>query len=94
VLILLTYLLESPVLYVNYIRCSLFEAIDLSEKVSQENFAEIQYILSPNYNDNFFGLADYNGIDYGSADYDTSPTPTPIPTPTRIHTSVYSSVYN
>ena len=29
VLIGLTYLLESPILYVNYIRCSLFEAIDL-----------------------------------------------------------------
>jgi len=32
VLILLTYLLESPVLYVNYIRCSLFEAIDFRKK--------------------------------------------------------------
>jgi len=77
VLILLTYLLESPVLYVNYVRCSLFEAIDLSEKISQENYSEFDYNLSPNFNDNFFGLADYSGIDYGSADYDTEPIPIP-----------------
>jgi len=92
VVILLTDLLESPVLYVNYIRCSLFEAIDLPSKTAQENFIETSYSLSPNYNDNFFGLADYNGIDYGSADYNTDEVP--IPTPTRIHTNVYSSVYN
>jgi hypothetical protein len=91
-LIALTYVLESPVLYVNYIRCSLFEAVDLPKKTAQENFIEISYILSPNYKDNFFGLADYNGIDYGSADYDTS---VPItPTPIKIHNNVYSSVYN
>jgi len=71
VLIMLSYVLESPVLYVNYIRCSLFEAIDIPEEISQENFAEFDYNLSPNFNDNFFGLADYNGIDYGSADYNT-----------------------
>lgn len=69
VLIALTYLLESPVLYVNYVRCSLFEAIDLPAKTAQENFIEASYILSPNYNDNFFGQADYNGIDYGTLDY-------------------------
>lgn len=94
VLIGLTYLLESPVLYVNYVRCSLFEAIDLPEKTAQENFIEAEYTLSPNYNDNFFGLADYDGIDYGSADYDTSAVPVPVPTPTRIHSNVYSDVYN
>lgn len=71
VLILLTYLLESPVLYVNYIRSSLFEAIDLPEKVSEENFGDFDYNLSPNFNDNFFGLPDYNGIDYGTPDYNT-----------------------
>lgn len=64
--ILLTYILESPILYVNYIRCSLFEAIEIPEKNSQENFVELDFTLSPNYNDNFFGLADYNGIDYGT----------------------------
>lgn len=94
VVIGLTYLLESPILYVNYIRNSLFEAIDLPKKTSQENFIEIEYILSPNYNDNFFGLADYLGIDYGSADYDTDDVLTPEPTPTRIHINVYNAVYN
>jgi len=71
VLINLTYLLESPVLYVDYIRNNLYEAIELPKKISQENFAEIEFSLSPNYNDNFFGLGDYNGIDYGSIDYNT-----------------------
>lgn len=89
VLIGLTYLLESPVLYVNYIRCSLFSAIDLPEKVAQENFAMFDYNLSPNFNDNFFGLPDYSGIDYGSADYNTGQEQT-----VRIHSTVYSSVYN
>lgn len=69
VVIGLTYLLESPILYVNYIRNSLFEAIDLPKKTSQENFIEIEYILSPNYNDTFFGQPDYLGIDYGTMDY-------------------------
>lgn len=69
VLIGLTYLLESPILYVNYIRCSLFEAIDLPKKTSQENFIEASYTLSPNYNNNFFGQPDYLGIDYGTLDY-------------------------
>jgi len=71
VLVLFTYLLESPILYVNYIRCSLFEAVEIPEKTAQENFNSIDFSLSPNFNDNFFGLADYNGIDYGSADYNT-----------------------
>lgn len=71
VVILLTYILESPVLYVNYTRCSLFEAVDLPEKTSQENFIEASYILSPNYKDNFFGQADYLSIDYGILDYNT-----------------------
>lgn len=70
IIIALTYLLESPVLYVNYIRNSLYEAIDLPQKTAQENFIEASYILSPNYNDNFFGLADYDGIDYGTLDYE------------------------
>jgi hypothetical protein len=71
ILINFTYVLESPVLYINYIRNSLFEAIELPKKVSQENFIEINFSMSPNYNDNFFGLPDYNGVDYGSADYNT-----------------------
>jgi len=74
VIILLTYLLESPVLYVDSIRCNLFEAIDIPEKNSQENFQTVDFSLSPNYKDNFFGLADYSGVDYGS-DYITDVTP-------------------
>ncbi len=71
ILINLTYLLESPVCYINYIRSHLYEAIDLPKKVSQENFAQIEFTISPNYKDNFFGLPDYNGIDYGEPDYYT-----------------------
>ena len=92
-LIGLSYLLESPVLYVNYIRCSLFEALDLPEKTAQENFIEVSYTLSPNYKDNFFGLTDYNGIDYGTADYDTDEATTPIPTPTRIFANEFSTEF-
>ena len=88
VLIGLTYLLESPVLYVNYIRCSLFSAIDLPEKVAQENFATFDYNLSPNFKDNFFGLPDYNGIDYGSADYNTD-----IVGVTRIFNDKFNTVF-
>lgn len=92
VLILLTYLLESPILYVNYVRCSLFEAIELQPKTSQEIFGEFDYNLSPNFNDNFFGLADYNGIDYGSADYNTDEVPTPEPT-IRIFSNEFASEF-
>jgi hypothetical protein len=62
----LTYLLESPVLFINSKRASLFEAIDIPEKIAQENFVSIDFKISPNNNENFSGLADYNGIDYGS----------------------------
>lgn len=65
-LILMTYLLESPVLFVNGLRYSLFEAIDLPKKQSLENFASIDFQLSPQQGNTFFGLADYNGIDYGT----------------------------
>jgi hypothetical protein len=65
-LINLTYLLESPILYINSLRGSLFTAIELPKKVNQENFATIDFEISPNNNENFFGLADYNGIDYGT----------------------------
>jgi len=92
VLIVLTYVLESPVLYVNYVRCSLFEAIDIPEETSQENFAEFDYNLSPNFNDNFFGLADYSGIDYGSADYNTDEVPAPEPIP-RIFAIEFASEF-
>jgi hypothetical protein len=64
----------------------------LPEKVAQENFATFDYNLSPNFNDNFFGLPDYSGIDYGSADYNTDVVE--ATTPTKIHNNVYSDVYN
>jgi hypothetical protein len=70
VLINLTFLLESPVLFVNGERFALFEAVDLPEKVAQENFASIDFILSRNSTAGFFDEAtDYLGIDYGTADY-------------------------
>ena len=66
VLINLTYLLESAVLYVNNDRYSLFEAIELEAKVSQENFGSFDFKLSPNNGKTFFGTPDYSGVDYGS----------------------------
>lgn len=92
VLILLSDVLESPVLYANYIRCHLQEAIDLPEEVSQENFAEFDYKLSFKNDDNFFGLPDYSGIDYGNPDYDTDDVPTPEPT-TRIFANEFASEF-
>jgi hypothetical protein len=70
VLINFTFLLESPVLYVNSLRSSLFEAIDLPKKESQENFASFDFQISQDENSNFFEINDYNGIDYGT-DYNT-----------------------
>ena len=70
VLINFTFLLESPVLFINSIRSSLFEAIELPKKDSQENFGSFDFQVSQNQNSNFFGLADYNGVDYGT-DYNT-----------------------
>ena len=67
-LILLTYLLESPILYINNQRYSLFEAVDLPQKTAQENFNSIDIKLSVG-SGLFFGLADYNGLDYGTLDY-------------------------
>jgi hypothetical protein len=68
-LILLTYLLESPVLFLNNQRYSLYEAIDLPRKTSQENFGFIEFNLSVSNAKTFFNIADYKGIDYGTADY-------------------------
>lgn len=70
-LITLSFVLESPIVYIDSFRYALFEALDLPEKVAQENFASIDFIMSVTSGDNFFGLEDYNGIDYGSADYNT-----------------------
>jgi hypothetical protein len=70
-LILLTDILESPIVYINSVRSSLFDAVDFSEKVSQENFSKIDFTVSQNKNDRF-GMADYNGYDYSNLDYSTT----------------------
>ena len=70
-LILLTDILESPIVYINTVRCSLFEAVDLPEKVAQENYASVDFTISPNKNDLFFESADYNEFDYEPLDYQT-----------------------
>jgi hypothetical protein len=62
----LTYLLESPVLFVNTKRASLYKAVEIPEKTAQENFVSVDFQVSPNNNQSFFSLADYNGIDYGT----------------------------
>ena len=67
--ILLTDILESPIVYINTVRCSLFEAVDLPEKVAQENYASVDFTISPNKNDSFLGLVDYNEFDYEPLDY-------------------------
>ena len=64
-IILMTCLLESPILFVNSLKYSLFEAIDVPKKIGLENFVSVDFQLSPQKNVTFFGLADYNGIDYG-----------------------------
>jgi hypothetical protein len=77
----LTDVLESPYLYVNKIRCSLFEAITIPELTQQENFTNITFILSPNKSDIFSGdyveplivtTPDYSPIDYLATDYKTT----------------------
>lgn len=70
-IILLTYALESPILYIDGQRFSLFEAIDIPAKTSQENFTYIDIKLSKSNGIPFFELVDYNGIDYGNLDYKT-----------------------
>ena len=68
-LILLTDILESPIVYINTVRCSLFEAVDLPEKVAQENYASVDFTISPNKNDSFFEVEDYDEFDYEQLDY-------------------------
>lgn len=65
VLINLTYVLESPLLFLDNQRYYLSEAVDLPKKTSQENFNEIEFNLTPNYGSTFFGYPDYSGVDYG-----------------------------
>ena len=47
-LIMIAEILEKPVLFVNDIRCSLFEAIKIPELTQQENFGKIKFTLAPN----------------------------------------------
>lgn len=47
-LILTATLLESPYLYIDNKRCSLFEAIKIPELTQQENFGKLKFIIAPN----------------------------------------------
>jgi hypothetical protein len=80
-LIQLTDVLESPYLYVNQIRCSLFEAVTIPELTQQENFTSINFTLSPNKNDVFSGdyvapivvtTPDFSPADFLATDYKTT----------------------
>jgi len=80
-LIQFTDILESPYLYVNQIRCSLFEAVNVPELTQQENFGNITFVLSPNKNDVYSGnyvapiivtTPDYSPLDYSATDYKTT----------------------
>lgn len=44
-------ILISPYLYLNTVRCSLFEAPKFPELTNQENFGKVEFLLSPNKND-------------------------------------------
>ncbi|HAT75674.1 MAG TPA: hypothetical protein DCS19_02245 [Flavobacterium sp.] len=68
-LIQLSDVLESPYLYVNTIRASLFQAIDLPKPKDRENYGQMDINLSFKKGDSLFGLADYNGQDYNGIDY-------------------------
>lgn len=72
-LIQLTDVLESPYLYVNGIRCSLFEAVTIPELTQQENFANITFTLSPNKNDTYTpaqpARGDFSGSDFSATDF-------------------------
>lgn len=64
-------MVKSPVLYLNYTRYYCNDVPEIPKKQGQENFCELEFSLSPDVTDNFFGLADYSGVDYGEADYNT-----------------------
>lgn len=74
VLINLTSVLESAMLYVNFVRGYLYEPIEIPAKASQENFAELTYKLSQGNSgngmpDSFFGIPDYHAR-YYTPDYE------------------------
>ena len=79
-LISLTDVLENPYLYINKVRASLYEAIEIPEVTSQENFGSVKFNVSFNYNDIFAGdyvtpatpiVPDYSLQDYSLIDYYT-----------------------
>ena len=90
VIINLTYALESPVLYVNSVRSSLFEAIDIPDKEFQENFTSVDFSISQNLKDNFFKRPDYSGIDYGT-EYDTN---VPSPGGVGVFDATFDATFN
>ena len=47
-LIMTSEILESPYLYIDNKRCSLFEAVKIPELTQQENFGKIKFTLAPN----------------------------------------------
>lgn len=69
ILIGLSDIFESPYLYINGLRYSLFEAINFPAKISEENFSMIEIKVSRADNVTFSDVTDYNGIDYGIIDY-------------------------
>jgi len=72
---LLCDVLISPYLYVNKVRCSLFESIKFPELTQQENFGMIDFTLSPNYNDIYQqaqpARGDFFALDWASTDFKT-----------------------
>lgn len=79
-IISLTDVLENPYLYVNKVRASLFEAVEVPEVTSQENFGSVKFNISFNYNDLFNGdyvtpvipiTPDYSSQHYSLIDYYT-----------------------
>lgn len=79
-LISLTEVLENPYLYINNVRASLFEAVEIPELTMQENFGFVDFDVSLNLRDIFQGnyiapvipkTPDYSGQHYSQLDYNT-----------------------
>ena len=79
-LIALTEVLENPYLYIDNIRASLFEAVEIPELTGQENFGSVTFNVSLNLKDTFEGdyvapvipkTPDYSSQHYSQLDYST-----------------------
>jgi predicted enzyme related to lactoylglutathione lyase len=79
-LIALTDVLENPYLYIDNIRASLFEAVEIPELTGQENFGSVTFNVSLNLKDTFKGdyvapvipkTPDYSSQHYSQLDYKT-----------------------